>query len=166
MRRACGLARRIGHSRSLGCASHKAGRTISLGGTKDPAPPTCGQLASLVDLCHETTIGPKEEVVTLPGMSDRPGSTAPDVVSGERSASPAWRTVNITPVERLGRVLVGLAAAVIGLVLLASAPSVWAVVLEVLLVLAGLDLLVTGAIGHCPLYQKLGYRPRSLRESR
>jgi hypothetical protein len=28
---------------------------------------------------------------------------------------------------------------------------------------AGADLLVTGALGHCPLYQKLGYIPTSLR---
>jgi hypothetical protein len=37
------------------------------------------------------------------------------------------------------------------------------VVLEVLLVVAGLDLMVTGALGHCPLYRKLGYVPPSLR---
>jgi hypothetical protein len=35
--------------------------------------------------------------------------------------------------------------------------------LEIVLVLAGLDLVVTGALGHCPLYQKLGYVPQSLR---
>ncbi|MGV9937272.1 YgaP-like transmembrane domain [Streptomyces olivaceoviridis] len=28
--------------------------------------------------------------------------------------------------------------------------------------LAGLDLLVTGATGHCPLYARLGQVPRSL----
>jgi hypothetical protein len=43
--------------------------------------------------------------------------------------------------------------------LLAVAGSVVAVVLEVLLVLAGADLLVTGALGHCPIYRKLGYVP-------
>ena len=73
--------------------------------------------------------------------------------------------VNITPTERAGRILVGLAGAIAGLVLLASASSALAAVLEVLLVAAGLDLLVTGAIGHCPLYQKLGHVPRSLRSS-
>ncbi|AWZ23006.1 YgaP-like transmembrane domain [Rhodococcus pyridinivorans] len=36
-------------------------------------------------------------------------------------------------------------------------------VLEVLLILAGLDLAVTGALGHCPLYAALGYQPKSLR---
>ncbi len=80
--------------------------------------------------------------------------------------APGWRAVNITPVERAGRVAIGLAAIVAGSVLLAGAGSVVAVVLAVLLVLAGLDLFVTGALGHCPLYQRLGYLPRSLRRPR
>lgn len=70
--------------------------------------------------------------------------------------------VNITPIERIGRVLVGVAAIVAAVVLLTSAGSVSAVVLEALLAVAGLDLAVTGALGHCPLYQKLGFTPRSL----
>lgn len=81
-------------------------------------------------------------------------------------ATPRWRTVNITPLERLGRILIGVAAIVGGGLLLATAGSVPAVVLEVLLVLAGVDLLVTGALGHCPLYQKLGFVPPSLRSHR
>jgi hypothetical protein len=72
-------------------------------------------------------------------------------------------TVNITPAERIGRVLIGGAAMIAAIVLLTSASSVMAVVLEVLLFAAGADLLVTGALGHCPLYQKLGHVPRSLR---
>ena len=79
---------------------------------------------------------------------------------------PAWRTVNITPAERLGRIAVGLAAVIAGIVLLTSAGPVLAVVLELLLVAAGLDLAVTGALGHCPLYAKLGYLPKSLRRTR
>jgi hypothetical protein len=71
--------------------------------------------------------------------------------------------VNITPAERVGRVLVGLVGVIGGLVLLASASGPLLVVLEVLLVLAGLDLMVTGALGHCPLYRRLGYVPPSLR---
>ena len=71
--------------------------------------------------------------------------------------------VNITPIERAGRVLIGAAGVLAGIVLLASAGSAGVVVLEVLLVLAGLDLMVTGALGHCPLYRKLGYTPPSLR---
>lgn len=85
-------------------------------------------------------------------------STGPAV--GRR---PSWRTVNITPAERLGRIAVGLAAVAAGIILLAGAGSVLAVSLEALLVAAGLDLAVTGALGHCPLYAKLGYLPKSLR---
>lgn len=72
-------------------------------------------------------------------------------------------SVNITPLERVGRVLLGGGAAVFGALLLASADGVVVVLLEVLLVLAGLDLVITGALGHCPLYRKLGYVPPSLR---
>ena len=72
-------------------------------------------------------------------------------------------SVNITPAERAGRILLGGAAAVAGVILLASAGSVVAVILELLLIAAGVDLVVTGALGHCPLYQKLGHMPASLR---
>ena len=71
-------------------------------------------------------------------------------------------TVNITPVERLGRLVIGTIGVVAGALLLASGGGVVANALELLLVLAGLDLIVTGAIGHCPLYRKLGYMPKSL----
>ena len=71
--------------------------------------------------------------------------------------------INITPIERAGRIAIGAAVASVGLVLLASAGGVLAVVLEVVVVLAGLDLVVTGVLGHCPLYRKLGYMPPSLR---
>ena len=37
--------------------------------------------------------------------------------------------------------------------------------LDLLLVAAGLDLVVTGALGHCPLYQRLGHVPASLRRT-
>ena len=79
----------------------------------------------------------------------------------------SWRpTLNITPLERAGRILVGGAAAVFGIWLLAGASGIVVILLEVLLVLAGVDLVVTGALGHCPLYRKLGYVPPSLRGSR
>lgn len=71
--------------------------------------------------------------------------------------------INITPLERIGRVAIGAAGALAGLVLLASASGVVAVVLELALVLAGLDLVVTGALGFCPLYHKLGHVPQTLR---
>lgn len=77
-------------------------------------------------------------------------------------AATRW-VVNISPFERIGRVAVGLTAVVVGAVLLASAGSALAVVLELLLVAAGLDLLVTGATGHCPLYKKLGHTPAARR---
>lgn len=73
--------------------------------------------------------------------------------------------VNITPRERAGRILVGGVGVIGGLLLLVSAGGALAVVLEVLLVLAGLDLVVTGALGHCPLYRKLGHVPASLRRA-
>ena len=72
-------------------------------------------------------------------------------------------TVNITPIERAGRVVLGAGAAVVGIALLTSAASALAIVLELLLIAAGLDLVVTGAIGHCPLYRRLGFVPTSLR---
>jgi hypothetical protein len=59
--------------------------------------------------------------------------------------------------------LIGAAAMVAAVVLLTSAGSILAIILEVLLLAAGADLVVTGALGHCPLYHKFGYIPTSLR---
>lgn len=75
-----------------------------------------------------------------------------------------WST-NIAPAERAARILIGGLGAVAGIVLLTGATSALAVVLELLLVVAGLDLVVTGALGHCPLYAKLGHVPASLKGS-
>lgn len=72
-------------------------------------------------------------------------------------------TVNITPAERAARVVLGSLAALAGGALLFAAPSTLTLVLEVLLILAGLDLVITGALGHCPLYAKLGHVPASSR---
>jgi hypothetical protein len=72
-------------------------------------------------------------------------------------------SVNITPQERAGRIFLGLAGVIAGAILLGSATGALAITLEVLLILAGLDLIVTGALGHCPLYKKLGHIPPSLR---
>ena len=71
-------------------------------------------------------------------------------------------TINIRPAERIGRILIGAVGFLGAIVLLASGASAGIVVLEVLLVLAGLDLILTGALGHCPLYAKLGHTPKSL----
>jgi hypothetical protein len=70
---------------------------------------------------------------------------------------------NITTLERAGRVAIGILAGGFGAVGVAGAGSVLAIVLYLLLIAAGIDLIVTGATGHCPLYQKLGYTPSSLR---
>ena len=72
-------------------------------------------------------------------------------------------SINITPLERVGRVVVGMLGVVGGLILLASAGGPFQAILELLLVAAGADLIVTGALGHCPLYSRLGYTPASLR---
>ena len=73
--------------------------------------------------------------------------------------SSRW-SINITPAERASRIIIGGAGAVVGIVLLVAATSTLAIALELLLVLAGLDLVVTGALGHCPLYpERHGTRP-------
>jgi hypothetical protein len=82
------------------------------------------------------------------------------------AGTPTWQTVNISRVERAARVLIGVAAIVAGAVLLSAAGSVLAVTLKILLVAAGVDMAVTGGSGHCPLYQKLGDVPTSLRSTR
>ena len=76
--------------------------------------------------------------------------------------SSRW-SINITPAERAARIIIGGFGAVVGIVLLVGATSTLATALELLLVLAGLDLVVTGALGHCPLYAKLGHVPTSLK---
>ena len=74
------------------------------------------------------------------------------------------RRVNISTPERIVRVVGGTAAAVLGIVLLASGPAAPGLVGALLLAALGLDFAVTGAIGYCPLYARLGHTPRSLRE--
>lgn len=70
--------------------------------------------------------------------------------------APAWRTVNISPIERAGRIVLGLATIVAGAAMMASAGSALAMALETLLIFAGADLVITGALGYCPLYARLG----------
>ncbi len=92
-------------------------------------------------------------------------TAASDATSRSTGSGRRRLAVNITPVERGGRIAIGLAAVIVAVVLLVSAGSALAVVLEVLLIAAGLDLVVTGVLGHCPLYQRLGHVPASLRGS-
>jgi hypothetical protein len=75
-------------------------------------------------------------------------------------------SINLTPAERTARIMIGGAGAVVGIVLLIGATSTVAVALELLLVLAGLDLVVTSALGHCPLYAKIGHVPAPLKGGR
>lgn len=83
----------------------------------------------------------------------------------DRRRASRWHrlSINITPAERIGRIAMGAAGVVVGVILLASAASALAVILEVLLIAAGADLVITGALGHCPLYARLGHVPKSLR---
>ena len=74
-------------------------------------------------------------------------------------------TVNISPLERAARIGLGLVGVIGAVALLIGSSELVTVVLAVLLGAAGLDLLVTGALGHCPLYAKLGHVPASLRRS-
>lgn len=71
--------------------------------------------------------------------------------------------VNITGAERVGRIVLGSVGVGGAVALFVGGAAGWTIVLAVLLVAAGVDLVVTGSTGHCPLYQKLGYAPRSLR---
>ena len=84
----------------------------------------------------------------------------PPVLSVVRMRRPE---ITITRLERGGRIVPGAAAAITGVLMLTSASGALAVVLLALLALAGLDLVVTGALRHCPLYAKLGHVPRSSR---
>lgn len=74
------------------------------------------------------------------------------------------RRINVSGAERTGRVLVGAVLAVVGALILSGGPGFWGVIGAVLLVAAGLDFVVTGATGYCPLYARLGHVPRSLQQ--
>ena len=107
-------------------------------------------------MCRRSSLG---EEAWRHGMNSIVEETPPD-----RSVAHHRRlSVNITPAERVGRIVLGSAAIVAALIFMAGGGSVLAVALEVLLAAAGADLVITGAVGHCPLYQKLGHVPRSMR---
>ena len=73
-------------------------------------------------------------------------------------------TVNIGRQERVARIVLGLVGVIVGIVVLTGAPGAVVAVLAVMGV-AGLDLVVTGVLGHCPLYARLGHVPASVRRS-
>lgn len=99
-------------------------------------------------------------------QTDQPASSRVNLEPPATRARSWWpASVNITPLERWGRVVVGTVGVVAGALLLTGAAGLAVTALKVLLILAGLDLIVTGALGRCPLYSKLGYIPKSLRRS-
>lgn len=76
---------------------------------------------------------------------------------------PKWH-INVTPIERAGRTIAGFLGFSWAIGLLAATPTWVTGTLEGLLLLASLDLLITGVSGHCAIYQKLGFVPKSLRK--
>lgn len=73
--------------------------------------------------------------------------------------------INISTAERAARIVLGAMLGIVGVAILAGGPAVWGAIGALLLVGAGVDFVVTGATGYCPLYAKLGHTPRSLREA-
>lgn len=65
-------------------------------------------------------------------------------------------SVSMIPAERIARVTSGLVAVLAAVTLFQDASSPAAVVLKGLVALAGLDLVITGALGHGPLYNTAG----------
>lgn len=87
----------------------------------------------------------------------------PNTSTGVPGLRPQRRlSINITPIERGGRIAIGLAAMISGLALMVPAGSALAAILELLLIAAGLEVVVTGARGRRPLYQRLDYTPSSV----
>lgn len=79
-----------------------------------------------------------------------------------------WRAElkNVGPVERVMRVLLGGALAAWSLWLLSGGGTLIWVLLYVALIALGVDFVVTGVRGYCPLYKRLGWntaRPRGSR---
>ncbi|MFN0145629.1 MAG: YgaP-like transmembrane domain [Dehalococcoidia bacterium] len=66
--------------------------------------------------------------------------------------------INLTPIERIVRVVAGTGGVAGAIVWLALVPSLLVGVGALALAAAGLDLVVTGARGHCPLYAWLARR--------
>lgn len=75
----------------------------------------------------------------------------------KRAATARTHTINIATPERVARVVIGGLAVVFGVVILAGGPGVWALIGALLLAAVGLDFVVTGSTGYCPLYARLGH---------
>lgn len=69
------------------------------------------------------------------------------------------RTVNVPAVECTIRVIVGTGMALSALALVSVGVTFQSVVGGLLLAGVGLYLVITGLIGYCPIYSKLGYGP-------
>lgn len=65
-------------------------------------------------------------------------------------------TINIATWERVLRVILGGLVAVVGVLVARETDIFGYQVLAIAAVLIGLDFVLTGAIGYCPLYHKLG----------
>ena len=68
-------------------------------------------------------------------------------------------TVNVPAVECTIRVILGTGMVLSALALVSVSVTVQSVLGGLLLAGAGLYLVITGLIGHCPIYSKLGYGP-------
>lgn len=67
------------------------------------------------------------------------------------------RAKNVGSAERVARVVGGGLLAAVGFALIAVAGGpFWLVAVDIVLILLGLDFVVTGATGNCPLYRWLG----------
>jgi len=65
---------------------------------------------------------------------------------------------NVGTLERWIRIVGGAAAVVIGLILVLPTPaSLLLGITGIVLILLGLDFVMTGITGYCPLYQRLGW---------
>ena len=70
----------------------------------------------------------------------------------------------MSPPERVGRGYAGILMAGLGGGFLGDAGSVIVVGAELMLILAGLYLALTGMLGRCPIYRKLDHVPSSLKD--
>jgi hypothetical protein len=71
---------------------------------------------------------------------------------------------NVGTVERWVRVIGGSLAAIVGLILFLPVPASLLLGLAgIVLVLLGLDFVVTGITGYCPLYHRLGWSTNHVR---